>query len=104
MGTGRAGSTRCTTSQTSRTTGGKEAGMKFINALKLISHVANVGDAKTLAIHPATTTHSQLSDKDQIAGGVRPELIRLSIGIEYIEDIMADINQALQVAVASSKL
>merc|ERR1711988_1078904 len=81
--------------------GGKEAGQKFINALRLISHVANVGDAKTLAIHPATTTHSQLSEKDQIAGGVRPELIRLSVGIESIEDIMADINQALTAATGS---
>merc|ERR1711988_267932 len=81
--------------------GGKEAGMKFINALKLVSHVANVGDAKTLAIHPATTTHSQLSEKDQIAGGVLPELIRLSIGIESIADILADINQALTAATGS---
>lgn len=84
--------------------GGREAGMKFINALLLLSHVANVGDAKSLAIHPATTTHSQLSEEQQIAGGVRPELIRLSIGIENIEDIMADINQALQVAVVPAKL
>lgn len=85
--------------------GGKEAGTRFINALKLISHVANVGDAKTLAIHPATTTHSQLSEKDQLAGGVLPELIRLSVGIECIEDIVADIDQALKLAVqGGSKL
>jgi len=76
--------------------GGKAAGEKFINSLKLISHVANVGDAKTLAIHPATTTHSQLSEEQQIAGGIRPELIRLSVGIEAISDILADLDQALK--------
>ncbi|MCX7821710.1 MAG: O-acetylhomoserine aminocarboxypropyltransferase/cysteine synthase [Brevinematales bacterium] len=75
--------------------GGKEAGQKFIEALKLFSHLANVGDAKSLAIHPATTTHSQLSPEDQLAGGITPELIRLSIGIEYIDDIINDISQAL---------
>ncbi len=75
--------------------GGKEAGQKFIEALRLFSHLANVGDAKSLAIHPATTTHSQLSMEDQLAGGITPELIRLSIGIEYVEDIINDISQAL---------
>ncbi|MEJ5284854.1 MAG: O-acetylhomoserine aminocarboxypropyltransferase/cysteine synthase family protein [Brevinematales bacterium] len=75
--------------------GGKEAGQKFIEALKLFSHLANVGDAKSLAIHPATTTHSQLSPEDQLAGGITPELIRLSIGIEYIDDIINDLSQAL---------
>lgn len=75
--------------------GGKEAGSQFIDHLKLFSHLANVGDAKSLAIHPATTTHSQLSEAQQIAGGISPELVRLSIGIEHIDDILADINQAL---------
>ena len=75
--------------------GGLEAGKKFINSLQLISHLANVGDAKSLAIHPATTTHQQLSSKEQLATGVTPDFIRLSIGIENIEDIIADIEQAL---------
>lgn len=75
--------------------GGAEAGKKFIDHLKLLSHLANVGDAKSLAIHPATTTHSQLSEDAQRAGGITPELIRLSIGIENIEDILADLDQAL---------
>ena len=75
--------------------GGKEAGAKFINSLKLHSHVANVGDAKSLAIHPATTTHSQLNEEQQLAGGIRPELVRLSVGIEHIDDIVADLDQAL---------
>lgn len=75
--------------------GGVEAGAKFINALELVSHVANVGDSKTLAIHPASTTHQQLSDLEQKSSGVTPGLIRLSTGIEHIEDIIADITQAL---------
>jgi O-acetylhomoserine (thiol)-lyase len=75
--------------------GGKPAGQRFIDHVKLISHLANVGDAKSLAIHPASTTHSQLSEKQQMEGGITPELIRLSIGIENIEDILADIKQAL---------
>ena len=75
--------------------GGKEAGAKFINALKLHSHVANVGDAKSLAIHPATTTHSQLNPEQQLAGGIKPELVRLSVGIEHIDDIIADIELGL---------
>lgn len=75
--------------------GGAEAGSKFIDSLGLISHLANVGDAKTLAIHPATTTHSQLSAEAQAAGGIAPELVRLSVGIENVEDILADIDQAL---------
>ncbi len=75
--------------------GGKEAGIKFINSLKLISHLANVGDAKTLAIHPASTTHQQLSDEEQKSAGVTPDFIRLSIGIEDIEDIIADLDQAI---------
>ncbi|MCK5200904.1 MAG: O-acetylhomoserine aminocarboxypropyltransferase/cysteine synthase, partial [Spirochaetales bacterium] len=75
--------------------GGKEAGASFINKLKLISHLANVGDAKTLAIHPASTTHSQLTEKDQASGGITPDMIRLSVGIEDIDDIINDIDQAL---------
>lgn len=69
---------------------------KFINNLKLISHLANVGDAKSLIIHPATTTHEQLSDDDKISSGVYPGLLRLSVGIEHLEDIKADIEQALK--------
>lgn len=75
--------------------GGIEAGKKFINSLELISHLANVGDAKTLAIHPASTTHQQLSAEEQLATGVTPDFIRLSIGIEHVDDIIADIEQAL---------
>jgi O-acetylhomoserine (thiol)-lyase len=78
--------------------GGKEAGSKFIEGLKLFSHLANVGDAKSLAIHPATTTHSQLSAEQQEAGGIKPELVRLSVGIEHIDDIVADLDQALAVS------
>lgn len=76
--------------------GGLEEGKRFINALEMFSHVANVGDAKSLVIHPASTTHQQLSEADQRAAGVSPELIRLSIGIEGIQDIIADLEQALQ--------
>jgi O-acetylhomoserine/O-acetylserine sulfhydrylase len=75
--------------------GGVENGKKFINSLKLVSHLANVGDAKTLAIHPASTTHEQLSEAEQIQAGVLPNLIRISVGIEHIEDIKADFEQAL---------
>ncbi|MCX5749741.1 MAG: O-acetylhomoserine aminocarboxypropyltransferase/cysteine synthase [Candidatus Saganbacteria bacterium] len=78
--------------------GGLEAGKKFINSLKLVSHLANVGDAKTLAIHPATTTHQQLSSEEQLATGVTPDFIRLSVGIENVEDIIEDIDQALNKA------
>jgi len=76
--------------------GGIEAGKKFINSLQLISHVANIGDAKTLAIHPATTTHQQLSEEERLATGVTPDFIRLSVGLENMEDIFADIEQALK--------
>jgi len=76
--------------------GGKENAAKFINSLKLISHLANVGDAKTLAIHPASTTHEQLGEAEQIAAGVAPNLVRLSVGIEHIDDIKADLEQAFQ--------
>ena len=77
--------------------GGKEAGIKFINNLKLFSLVANVGDAKSLVIHPASTTHQQLSKDEQIATGVSEDYIRLSIGIEDFEDIIQDLNQALAI-------
>ena len=75
--------------------GGKEAGASFINNLKLISHLANVGDAKSLAIHPASTTHSQLTPEEQILSGVSPDFVRLSIGLEGIDDILWDLDQAL---------
>jgi O-acetylhomoserine/O-acetylserine sulfhydrylase len=74
--------------------GGKEAASKFIDSLKLISHLANVGDAKTLIIQPSATTHQQLSDAEQVAAGVTPNLLRLSVGIEHVEDIKADLQQA----------
>jgi O-acetylhomoserine (thiol)-lyase len=75
--------------------GGAAAGQKFINALQMFYHVANIGDARSLAIHPASTTHSQLSAEDQLATGVTPGYVRLSIGIEHIDDIIADLDQAL---------
>ncbi|MCX5853578.1 MAG: aminotransferase class V-fold PLP-dependent enzyme, partial [Deltaproteobacteria bacterium] len=75
--------------------GGLAAGKTFIDSLELISHLANVGDAKTLAIHPATTTHQQLSAEEQLATGVTPDFIRLSVGLEHIDDILSDIEQAL---------
>jgi O-acetylhomoserine (thiol)-lyase len=78
--------------------GGRENGEKFINNLPLFSHLANVGDAKSLAIHPASTTHSQLSEEEQRAGGITPDLVRLSIGIENINDIIDAIDTALKVA------
>ncbi len=74
--------------------GGKEKAPQFIDQLKLASHLANVGDAKTLVIHPASTTHEQLSETEQLASGVLPNMVRLSVGIEHIEDIKADIEQA----------
>ena len=74
--------------------GGLENGKKFIDSLQLISHLANVGDAKSLAIHPASTTHEQLSDAERAASGVLPNLIRISVGIEHIDDIKADFQQA----------
>ncbi|MDD5128892.1 MAG: O-acetylhomoserine aminocarboxypropyltransferase/cysteine synthase [Candidatus Omnitrophica bacterium] len=76
--------------------GGLEAGKRFIDSLELISHLANVGDAKSLAIHPATTTHQQLSSEEQLSAGVTADFIRLSIGIEHIDDIIDDIEQALK--------
>ncbi|MDZ5648127.1 O-acetylhomoserine aminocarboxypropyltransferase/cysteine synthase family protein [Nitrospirillum sp. BR 11828] len=77
---------------------GADAGRRFIDALKLFYHVANIGDARSLAIHPASTTHSQLSVEDQAATGVTPGYVRLSIGIEHIDDILADLSQALAAA------
>jgi O-acetylhomoserine (thiol)-lyase len=78
--------------------GGVEAGRRFIDALKMFYHVANIGDARSLAIHPASTTHSQLSREDQLATGVSEGYVRLSVGIEHIEDILADLQQALEAA------
>ena len=76
--------------------GGVIAGKSFIDNLKLIYHVANIGDARTLAIHPASTTHSQLSAEDQIKAGVSPGYVRLSVGLEHIDDIIDDVEQALR--------
>ena len=78
--------------------GGKEAGRKFIDALQLFYHVANIGDARSLAIHPATTTHSQLSPEEQLQTGVTDGYVRLALGIEHIDDILADLGQALEAA------
>ena len=75
--------------------GGREAGARFIDSLQLLYHAANIGDARSLAIHPATTTHSQLSPAEQLSAGVTPGYVRLSIGIEHIDDILADLDQAL---------
>ena len=80
--------------------GGLEAGKKFINSVKLLSHLANIGDAKSLVIHPASTTHSQLTKEEQAVTGVTPDFIRLSIGLENAEDIKEDIDQALKKAAA----
>ena len=77
---------------------GSEGGRRFIDNLQLFSHLANVGDAKSLAIHPATTTHSQLTDGEQAATGVSPDYVRLSVGIESIGDILTDLEQALAAA------
>jgi O-acetylhomoserine (thiol)-lyase len=74
--------------------GGLEAGRQFVDSLKLFSHLANVGDAKSLVIHPASTTHSQLSEEQQRDGGLTPDLVRLSIGLENIDDIKKDLDQA----------
>jgi len=80
--------------------GGLEAGKKFINNVKLLSHLANIGDSKSLVIHPASTTHSQLSEEELLATGVTPDYIRLAVGLENIEDIKEDIDQALRAATA----
>ena len=76
--------------------GGMEAGKKFIESLTLFSHLANVGDAKSLALHPSSTSHSQLTEEQQKAGGLTPDLIRLSIGIEHVDDIIEDLEQAFE--------
>jgi O-acetylhomoserine/O-acetylserine sulfhydrylase len=78
--------------------GSKDTATAVIDNLKLISHLANVGDAKTLIIQPSATTHQQLSEQEQIASGVTPTLLRLSVGIEHIDDILADLGQALEAA------
>lgn len=79
--------------------GGRAAGARFINSVKLLSHLANIGDAKSLVIHPATTTHQQLTPDEQAATGVTEDYIRLSVGLEHVDDIKADIDQALKAAV-----
>ncbi|MCJ7693355.1 MAG: homocysteine synthase [Sedimentisphaerales bacterium] len=76
--------------------GEKQAGIKFINSVKLASHLANIGDSKTLVIHPASTTHQQLTDQEQLAAGVTPDYIRVSVGTEHIDDIIADFKQAIE--------
>jgi O-acetylhomoserine (thiol)-lyase len=78
--------------------GGKEAGVKFINNVKLASHLANIGDSKTLVIHPASTTHQQLTEPEQLAAGVTPDYIRVSVGTEHVDDIITDFEQALKVS------
>ena len=78
--------------------GGKEAGVKFINSVKLASHLANIGDSKTLVIHPASTTHQQLTEPEQLAAGVTADYIRVSVGTEHIDDIITDFKQALKVS------
>ena len=75
---------------------GYEAGVRFYDALKIFKRLVNIGDAKSLACHPASTTHRQLSEEEQAKAGVKPEMIRLSVGIEAIEDILADLDQALE--------
>jgi O-acetylhomoserine (thiol)-lyase len=76
--------------------GGQPAGVRFIESTQFLSHLANVGDAKTLVIHPASTTHRQLSEEEQLAAGVSPDMIRLSVGLETLDDILWDIDQALE--------
>ena len=78
--------------------GGRKAGIKFINSVKLASHLANIGDSKTLVIHPASTTHQQLNEKEQLAAGVTDDYIRVSTGTEHIDDIIADFDQALKIS------
>jgi O-acetylhomoserine/O-acetylserine sulfhydrylase-like pyridoxal-dependent enzyme len=87
------------TSTTTRNAGGgKEAGRRFIDALQLFYHVANIGDARSLAIHPATTTHSQLTPEEQGATGISDGYVRLSVGIEHVDDIFADLERGLAAA------
>ena len=82
--------------------GGVDAGRKLIDNVKIFSLLANVGDAKSLIIHPASTTHSQLEPEEQVATGTTPDLIRLSVGLEHVDDLIADIRQALTAAVEGS--
>ena len=77
-----------------------EEGKKFIESVELLSHVANIGDAKSLVIHPASTTHSNMTAEEQLEGGITPDFIRMSVGIEDAEDLIADIDQALKKAVS----
>jgi O-acetylhomoserine (thiol)-lyase len=84
--------------------GGRDAGRRFIDALELWSHLANVGDAKSLVIHPASTTHSQLSDEELRAGGVAPETVRLSVGLEDVGDLIWDLESALRAAAVEEAL
>ncbi len=79
-------------------TGGIEAGKRFVDSLELFSHVANIGDVRSLVIHPASTTHQQLTAAEQLASGVTPGLIRLSVGLEGIEDLLADLDAGLRAA------
>jgi O-acetylhomoserine (thiol)-lyase len=81
--------------------GGRPHGIAFVEALKIFSHLANVGDAKSLVIHPASTTHRQLSEEELVAAGVGPEAIRLSIGLETLDDLLADLDRALDVSGAT---
>ncbi|MGB0809473.1 MAG: PLP-dependent transferase, partial [bacterium] len=76
--------------------GGYEAGVKLVESVELHSHVANIGDTRSLIIHPASTTHRQLTDEQRVAAGAGPEVIRLSVGLERVEDIINDLDQALQ--------
>jgi O-acetylhomoserine (thiol)-lyase len=78
--------------------GGSAAGSNFVENLQLFSHLANVGDAKSLVLHPSSTSHSQLSEEEQKSGGLTPDLIRLSIGLEHIDDIIGDLEQAFSKA------
>jgi O-acetylhomoserine (thiol)-lyase len=78
--------------------GGTAAGEKFIDAATFMSHLANIGDAKTLVIHPASTTHRQMSDEEQLKAGVTPDMVRMSVGIESLDDILWDIDQALELS------
>src|SRR5262249_1389727 len=82
--------------------GGVDAGRKLIDSVKIFSLLANVGDAKSLIIHPSSTTHSQLEPEEQVATGVTPDLIRLSVGLEHVDDLIADLDQALAAAVEGS--
>ena len=79
-------------------TGGRDAGRAFIEALELCSHLANIGDVRTLVIHPASTTHSQLEPDEQYSTGVTPDLVRLSVGIESLDDLLADLEAGFRAA------